>query len=50
MVLLKACDALVYFLDNIFIRFRTTLFRQIIGIPVGTNCAPLVTDLFIFLL
>ena len=24
------------------------LYRQIVGIPMGTNCAPLVTDLFLF--
>ena len=41
-------DALIYFLDNIFIRFRTNLHRQIVVIPMGTNCAPLVADLFLF--
>ena len=46
----KVCDALVYLLDNIFIRFGTKLYRQTIGIPMGTNCAPLVADLFLFLL
>ena len=44
----NVCDALVYLLDNIFIRFGTKLYRQTIGIPMGTNCAPLVTDLFLF--
>ena len=44
----KVCDALVYLLDNIFIRFGTKPYRQIIGIPMGTNCAPLVADLFLF--
>ena len=38
-----------YFLVNIiFSRFRTKLYRQTIGIPMGTNCAPLVADLFLF--
>ena len=32
----------------LFIRFGTKLYRQIIGIPMGTNCAPLVADLFLF--
>ena len=41
------CDALHYLLDNIFIRFGSKLHRQIVGIPMGTNCAPLVKDLFI---
>ena len=42
------CDALHYLLDNIFIRFGSKLYRQIAGIPMGTNCAPLVADLFLF--
>ena len=44
----KMCDALHYLLDNIFIRFCSKLYRQIVGIPMGTNCAPLVADLFLF--
>ena len=44
----KMCDALHYFLDNIFIRFGSKLYKQIVGIPMGTNCAPLVADLFLF--
>ena len=42
------CEALTFLLDNIYIRFGTNLFRQIVGIPMGTNCAPLVADLFLF--
>ena len=41
------CDALHYLLDNIFIRFCSKLYRQIVRIPMGTNCAPLVADLFL---
>ena len=44
----KMCDALHYLLDNIFIRFGSKLYRQIVGIPMGTYCAPLVADLFLF--
>ena len=44
----KMCDVLHYLLDNIFIIFDTKLYRQIVGIPMGTNCAPLVADLFLF--
>ena len=43
----KVCEALTFLLDNIYIRFGSTLFRQILGIPMGTNCAPLVADLFL---
>ena len=39
---------LSFLLDNIYIRFGTKLYRQIVGIPMGTNCAPLVADLFLF--
>ena len=39
---------LTFLLDNIFIRFGTKLYRQVVGIPMGTNCAPLVADLFLF--
>ena len=42
------CEALIYRLDNIYIRFGTKLHSQIVGIPMGTNCAPLVADLFLF--
>ena len=42
------CDALHYPLDNIFIRFGSKLYRQIVGIPMGTNCAPFVADLILF--
>ena len=42
------CDALSFLLDNIYIRFGTKLYRQIVGIPMGTICAPLVADLFLF--
>ena len=42
------CEALIFLLDNIYIRFDTKLYRQIVGIPMGTNCAPLVADLFLF--
>ena len=34
--------------DRFYIRFGTKLYRQIVGIPMGTNCAPLVADLFLF--
>ena len=42
------CDALHYLLDNIFIRFGSKLFRQIVYIPTAANCASLVADLFCY--
>ena len=44
----NVCDALTFLLDNIFIQFGTKLYRQVVGIPIGTNCAPLVADLYLF--
>ena len=35
-------------MDNIHIRFGTKLYRYSVGIPMGTYCAPLVADLFLF--
>ena len=43
----KMCDALHYLLDNILIIFGSKLYRQIVGIPMGTNYAPLVEDVFV---
>ena len=42
------CEALIFLLDNIYIRFGSQLYRQIVGIPMDTDCAPLVADLFLF--
>ena len=44
----NVCEAFIYLLDNIYIRFGTKLYRQIVGIPMGTNCAYRVADLFLF--
>ena len=44
----KVCEALIFLLDNIYKRFGINLSRQIMGIPTGTNCTPLVADLFLF--
>ena len=41
-------ESLIYLLDNIYIRFSTKLYRQIVGIPMGTNCASLVAHLLFF--
>ena len=43
----NVCDALTFLLDNIFIRFGTKLYRQVVGIPMGTNCASLLANLFL---
>ena len=35
------------FVGQHFIRFGTKLQRLVVGIPMGTNCAPLVADFFL---
>ena len=42
------CEALTFLLDKTYVRFGSKLYRQIVGIPMGTNYAPLVADLFLF--
>ena len=44
----EVCEALTFLLDNIFVRYGNSIYRQVIGIPMGTNCAPLVADLFLY--
>ena len=41
-------SALEFLIDNIFVRFGDSVYRQVIGIPMGTNCAPLIADLFLY--
>ena len=40
-------DAINMIIDNSYILFKTEVFRQIIGIPMGTNCAPLLANIFL---
>ena len=37
-----------FLIDNIFVDFGGRIFQQTIGIPMGTNCAPLLADLFLY--
>ena len=39
---------LLSFGQYIYIRFGSKLYRRIVGIPMCTNCVPLVADLFLF--
>jgi len=35
-------------IDNIFVMFGGCVFQQTVGIPMGTNCAPHLADLFLY--
>ena len=37
-----------YLIDNIYVNIGSRIYRQCIGIPMGTDCAPLVANLFLF--
>ena len=41
------CQMIDFLIDNIYIKIGNHLFRQRIGIPMGTNCAPLLASLFL---
>ena len=43
--IIKMLDFLI---DNIFVTFGGRVFQQTVGIPMGTNCAPLLADLFLY--
>ena len=45
----KNCEVIIYLLDN-YIRYGTKLYKQIVGIPIETNCVSLVADFFLLLL
>jgi hypothetical protein len=41
-------NMLEFLIDNIFVLFGGRVFLQTVGIPMGTNCAPLLADLFLY--
>ena len=38
---------LLFFMENIYVQFDGMVYQQIVGIPMGTNYAPLIADLFL---
>ena len=40
-------NMLEFLIDNKFAMFGGRVFQQTVGIPMGTNCAPLLADLFL---
>ena len=42
------CKMIEILVDNIYVRFGGQLFRQMVGIPMGSNCDPLLADLFLY--
>ena len=42
------CKMIEFLVDNKYVRFGGQLFRQMVGILMATNCAPLLADLFLY--
>ena len=42
------CNMIEFLIDHIFEQSGEHLFRQVTGIPMRTNCAPLFADLFLY--
>ena len=38
----------MFSINNIYVRVGNRIFKQTIGIPMGTDCAPLLANLFLF--
>ena len=43
----ELCLAIDFLIENICVRFGSSVFRLVIGIPMGTNSAPFLADLFL---
>jgi hypothetical protein len=41
-------SARFFLVDNIYVVFGDQVFQLSVGIPIGTNCAPLLADLFLY--
>ena len=41
-------EAFTFLMENIYVQFGDMVYQQIVGIPMGTNCAPLIVDLFLY--
>ena len=44
----ELCEAFTFLVENIYVQFDGMVNQQIVGIPMGTNCAPLIADLFLW--
>ena len=44
----ELCEAFTFLMENIYVQFDGMVYQQIVGIPMGTNMAPLIADLFLY--
>ncbi len=41
-------QAFTFLIDNIYVKFGDNIYHQTLGIPMGTDCAPLLADLYLY--
>ena len=41
-------ESFKYLINNIYVKFNNTIYRQTVGIPMGTDCAPDLANIFLF--
>ena len=41
-------EAFTFLMENIYVQCDGMVYQQKVGIPIGTNCAPLIADLFLY--
>ena len=41
-------EAFTFLIENIYVQFDGMVYQRIVSIPMGTNCAPLIADLFLY--
>ena len=44
----KLVELTEYLIDNVYIKAGNNVYRKNIGIPVGTDCAPQLANLYLF--
>ena len=44
----KLVERTEYLIDNVYIKVGNSVYRQTIGIPMGTDCAPQLANLFLY--
>ena len=44
----ELCEALPFLMENIYVQFDDMVNQQIVWFPMGTNCTPLIVDLFLY--
>ena len=42
------CEAFSFLMESIYVQLEGMVYQEIVGIPMGTICAPLIADLVLF--